>query len=548
MLRKYKHHLLAFAIVFSVVAFNVKDKFFEIQKNLDIFTTLFKEVNMFYVDEVNPNKLMRTGIDAMLSSLDPYTTFIPEEDADDYRTLTTGQYGGIGALIGNRDGKTFVIMPYEGFPAYKAGLKIGDEILKINGVDVNSKGNTDVSKLLKGPANTPVKIYIRSYGQPSPREIEIKRENIKISNVSYYGLVAKEIGYIKLTDFTAGAAMEVKNAVEKLKQQGAKKMILDIRGNPGGILSEAVNISNLFIPKNQVIVSTKGKVSEWNKTYNSLNEALDTEMPMAVLTDGNSASASEIVAGAIQDYDRGILVGQKTFGKGLVQTTRSLSYNSQIKITIAKYYTPSGRCIQALDYSNRNEDGTVNKFPDSLRTAFKTKSGRTVFDGAGIDPDLLIEKKKYAPITSNLLSKSLIFEYANLYFTKKGSINSPKDFKLSEAEYLEFVKWVKTKNYQYTTQVEKSLDELKEKAKEEKYYASIETQINMLESKVNVNKEADLMTFKEEIQPLLEIEIVARYYLEKGRIQASFANDAELKETIQILNDPVKYTGILKKK
>ncbi|GAB4399505.1 MAG: S41 family peptidase [Microscillaceae bacterium] len=543
--RPFRLFLLGSLLLVSSLAFTYKDRLFEIQKNLDIFTTLFKEVNMFYVDEVNPNTLMKTGIDAMLASLDPYTNYIPEDQIEDYRTMTTGEYGGIGALVGTRNNKTLIIMPYEGYPAHTAGLKIGDEILKIDGISLAGKNNDQVSRLLKGQAGTKVRLEVRSFGEESSREVELARENIKVDNVPFHGMVASDVGYLKLTEFTTNASIEVKNAVEDLKKQGAKKLILDLRGNPGGLLNEAVNICNLFINRDLEVVSTRSKISEWNRTYKALNSPLDTEIPIVVLVNGRSASASEIVSGVMQDYDRGVLIGQRTFGKGLVQNTRPLSYNSQLKVTTAKYYIPSGRCIQALDYSHRKEDGSVEKFPDSLRTAYKTKNGRVVYDGAGLKPDLGVEASKLAPITQSLLNHHLIFEYANLYADARDQIAPAKDFRLSEAEYQKFVQWVQNKDFDYTTQVEKTLRELEEKAKEEKYYASIQAQLQALKTKLTHNKIQDLQTFKEEIKTRLELEIVARYYFEEGQTLASFNQDAELQAALDLLKDMTRYQKML---
>ena len=536
------------ACVFVFTAFKVTDKYFEIQKNLDIFATLFREVNTYYVDEVNANTLMRTGIDAMLNSLDPYTNYIPEDDIEDYRTMTTGQYSGIGATVGSREGKTLILMPYEGFPAHEAGLKIGDEILKIDGIELKDKNNQQTSKLLKGQAGTKVRLEIKSYGQQTSHEVEISRKTIKIDNVPYFGMVDKEVGYLLLSEFTRGASREVREAIEKLKEQGAKKIIFDVRANPGGLLDEAVNICNLFIPKDKEVVSVKGKAIEWNKAYNSINAPLDLEIPIVVLTNGRSASASEIVAGVLQDYDRAVLMGQKSFGKGLVQATRPLSYNAQVKITTAKYYIPSGRCIQALDYSKRSkEDGTATRTVDSLKRAFKTKkNGRTVYDGAGLDPDIAIDAKKYAPITNSLRNKNLIFDYATDYASKNNAIASAKEFKLTEADYQAFVLWLRSKEYDYSTQVDKALKDLEAKAKEEKYYATIETQLKALQNKATHNKEQDLQLFKEEIKQLLENEIIGHYYLEKGQTEHNFRYDAELLAAIEVLNNTDKYNKILK--
>jgi len=528
-------------------AFKVVDKFFEIQKNLDIFATLFREVNMYYVDDVNPNTLMRTGIDAMLNSLDPYTNYIPEDDIEDYRTMHTGQYGGIGATVSTRDGKTIIMMPYVDYPAHESGLKIGDEVLKIDGIELKDKTNGQVSKLLKGQAGTEVRLEIRSHGQQSSREVKIIRETIKIDNVPYFAMLNTDVGYLQLTDFTNGAAKEVKEAVEKLKAQGAKKIVMDLRGNPGGLLHESVNICNLFINRDLEVVSTKGKIPEWNKSYKALSQPFDTEIPIIILANGRSASAAEIVSGVLQDYDRAVLIGQKTFGKGLVQTTRPLSYNAQVKITVAKYYIPSGRCIQAIDYSKRKEDGTVIRNADSLKHAFKTKKyGRTVYDGLGLDPDIAMELKKYAPLTNSLRNKNILFDYANEYALHHNNISTAKEFKLTEADYQDFVKWVRTKNYDYTTEVEKTIKNLEEKAKEEKSYALIETQLKALQDKASHNKEAELQQFKDEIKLLLEAEIVARYYMDKGQTEFTLAQDNEVKQALDIFANLEKYHKILK--
>ncbi|HEX8530133.1 MAG TPA: S41 family peptidase [Cytophagales bacterium] len=524
------------------------ERYFEIVKNLDIFATLFREVNTYYVDEINPNRLMKTGIDAMLRSLDPYTDYIPEDEIEDYRTMTTGQYGGIGAAVSPRNGKTYVVLPSENSPAAKAGLRVSDEILRIDDIDVKNKSYHDVNKLLRGQANTAVKLTVKRYGQDKPIDISVVRENIKIDNVPYYGMVSNEVGYIHLSDFTTGASREVKNALTELKAKGAKKLILDLRDNPGGLLSEAVNISNLFVAKDAEIVSTKGKVTDWNKVYTALNPPADTEIPVAVLTSSRSASAAEIVAGVIQDYDRGVLIGQKTYGKGLVQATRPLSYNSQLKITTAKYYIPSGRCIQAIDYSHRNDDGSVGKIPDSLQVAFKTRNGRVVYDGGGITPDVPVEHPNFPAIAQSLESKGLLFEYANKYAHEHQTIKPAKDFQLSDEEYQAFVNWLGTKEYDYTTQVEKSVEDLITYAKKEKYYEDIQEQIKSLKTKMYHNKDSDLQKFKPELKEMLEQEIVSRYYLQKGFVEASFDDDVDVRAAVDVLNNNGRYAQLLKGK
>lgn len=521
------------------------DRYFEIAKNLDIFATLFKEVNALYVDEVNPNEVIKVGIDAMLASLDPYTNYIPEDDIEDFRTQSTGQYGGIGAITSRLDGKIKVVMLMEGYSAEKNGLKIGDEVIKINDVDVRGLSRDETSDLMKGQANTPVSLTVIRYGNPEPITLNFKREKVKISNVPYYGMVTNDVGYVKLTEFTMQAGREVKDAVSELKDQGAKKVILDLRGNPGGLLIEAVNITNVFLPKGKDVVSTKGKLTENNATYKTLNNPVDVDIPLAVLINNGSASASEIVAGTIQDYDRGVIVGQKSFGKGLVQITRPLSYNAQLKVTTAKYYTPSGRCIQALDYSYRNPDGSVGKIPDSLKMAFKTSNGRTVYDGGGIDPDISTEPEPLSPIGYSLYSKGLIFDYATKYHFEHPSIASAKTFKLTDTEYEEFKNWLSDKDYSYSTQAESDLNELLEDAHEEKYYESIKDGIEAIRTKLADSKKNDLNEFKDQIRLLLEDEIVSRYYLERGSVESGFDSDAEVKKAVEILNNPKEYNRIL---
>ena len=532
--------------IFLATAFvNPSEKYFEIAKNLDIFATLFKEVNAFYVDEVEPDQLIRKGIDAMLESLDPYTDFIAEDEIESFRTMTTGQYAGIGALIGNHHGKVVITMPYEGFAAERAGLRIGDQIVAIDGVKVNEKKTSEISKMLKGQAKTNVSITIKRYGVEEDLTLTFERERIKVSNVPYHGLLKKDIGYIRLEDFTVGAGKEVAKAVTELKEKGAKKLILDLRGNPGGLLSEAVNVSNVFIPKGKEVVSTKGKVKEWNKSYKTLNGAVDTKTPLIVLIDGGSASAAEIVSGVVQDYDRGVLIGRKTFGKGLVQTTRPLSYNSQLKVTTAKYYIPSGRCIQALDYSHRNEDGSVDRVPDSLKSEFKTKNGRVVYDGGGLDPDLMLKEQYLAPITASLISKGLIFDYATIYCHRHSSIPTPKDFVISEEDYKDFTAWVEDKDYQYNTQSERLLNKLESSAKEDLYYDHLKVDILALKNKLKENKTNDLQKFENQIRQVLKQEIASRYFLRQGEIESSFSYDHDLRKAVSIFSNAGEYDNVL---
>lgn len=527
-----------------ILALNVpNNKYFEIAKNLDIFATLFKEVNAFYVDEVDPKKTIETGINAMLASLDPYTNYIPEEDAADYRTMTTGEYAGIGSLIGVIDDKVIITMPNEGFPAEKAGLKIGDEIIKVDTFSVKGNSTTEVSKRLKGKPGTTVKLEILRNGET--KLFTITRSTIVLENVPYYGMTTPTIGYIKLTDFTTNAGKDVKHALKSLKSKGAKSIILDLRENPGGLLFEAVNISNVFIPKGKLVVETRGKQEDWTQEYKTLAQPTDTNIPLVVLTSSGSASASEIVAGTLQDYDRAVLIGRKTFGKGLVQTTRQLPYNSQVKVTTAKYYIPSGRCIQAIDYSHRNADGSVGKVPDSLKVAFKTKKGRTVYDGGGITPDVKVEGQYLAPITISLLSKALIFNYANEYFYTHTTAPQIKGFDLSDNEYDNFTNWLGDKNYDYTTRLEEAIIKLEKNSTQDPMIDKIKDKLEILKNEVAHNKEKDLQTHKLEIKNLLEEEIIGRYYFTKGEIACSIQHDNDVSQAVALLNNPTKYNSIL---
>ena len=550
-MKKYLRSLwLAVPVVagLAFISFKQDDRLFEIARNLDIYATLFKELNAYYVDDVNPNKLIKTSIDGMLKNLDPYTVYYAEDDIEDYMTMTTGKYNGIGAMVSSLEDKHIIMMVYEDTPAQKAGLQLGDEILKIDGIDLSTLTDSDPGKLLRGQTNSTVKLTIKRYGAPKPLEIPVTRDIVKVTNVPYYGMINDEVGYIDLKDFTATASREVRNAFQELKGKGMKKLVLDVRENPGGLLNMAIEIANVFIPKGEEIVSTKGKVTEWNKTYDAYNPALDTEIPIVVLANNRSASAAEIVAGVIQDYDRGVLIGQRTYGKGLVQTTRDLSYNTKMKITTAKYYIPSGRCIQAIDYSHRNEDGSVGKVPDSLQTAFKTRAGRVVYDGGGVLPDILTEKETYSPLATSLARKRLVFDYAVKYHAEHATIKPAREFAVTDAEYQDFVKWLGDKEYGYTTQVEKDLIELEASAKKEKSISTIEDQLKALKTKLSHSKDNDLQIHKDEIKALLQEEIVKHYYLEKGIKEASFSNDAEMKAALELYKDMNRYSELLKAK
>lgn len=542
-----KAYLLVLVVVVGIgaLSFTVENNYFEIAKNLDIFASVFKEVNTYYVDEIEPEKLVNTGIEAMLESLDPYTNYIPEESLDEYRTMTTGEYAGIGSLIGNVNGKNVITMPNKGFPADKAGVKAGDEIIAIDGIDVESKKSSEISKLLKGKSKTSVLLTVRRFGHDEPIEFNITRGRIVIKNVAYHGMISDNIGFIKLTDFTTDAGREVKSALQDLRSKGAKGLILDLRGNPGGLLHEAVNVCNLFLPKGSDIVSTKGKIPDWNRTYKALNNAVDTEIPLVVLANGGSASASEIVAGVIQDYDRGIIVGRKSFGKGLVQITRPLTYNAQLKITTAKYYTPSGRCIQAIDYSHRNIDGSVGQIPDSLKTVFETTGGRKVFDAGGVTPDIRVASEYLSPIAMSLMKEGHIFNYATFYNYSNPQISNAREFELSDSEYDAFVNWLESKHYEYTTEVEASMKNLMENAMKEQYYTEIKDEIDDLNETIENHKGNDLYINKDQIKHILEESIASRYYSLDGEIEASFDNDADIEAAIELISDPSAYHRIL---
>lgn len=522
------------------------ERYFEIARNLDIFATLFKEVNTWYVDEINPNKTIRTGIDAMLNSLDPYTNFISEDEVEDFRTLNTGQYGGIGAVTRPINNRTVVTMVYENYPAYKNGLRIGDEILKMDGIELTRLTAEEQNHLMRGQVGTPVKLTVKRMGHDQPIDIEFKREKIKISNVPYSGMLSNDVAYIQLTEFTPDAGKEVKTALLALKEKGAKQVILDLRGNPGGLLHEAVNICNLFIPKGKKVVDTKGKVEDSNITYETLNAPVDLDIPVAVIINRGSASASEIVAGTLQDYDRAVIIGERSYGKGLVQVPRPLSYNSQVKITTAKYYTPTGRCIQVLDYTHRREDGSVASIPDSLKKEFKTTRGRTVYDGGGIEPDISLEALEYSTVTQVLYSQGFIFDYATVYAFRHPPLADMRNFTLSDAEYADFVNWMKGKAYQVESPVDRELTQLTLEARQEKFYDDLKPQLDQIRQKLAETRKNELIYYQDQIRQLLEREIAARYFFEKGSVEVGFKYDQELKAALALLNNPGEYKKILR--
>lgn len=528
MMQKIKRPGLVFSIaallLVGTFAFQTKnDRLFAIAKSIDIFATLIRELDSYYVDEINPEELVEVGIRAMLAELDPYTDYIPEDDSEDFRMQITGEYAGVGALIGNRGEGNMVLMPYTGFPAQNAGLKIGDYLLKIDSIAVDKKSTSEVSQLLKGPANTGVRVVVKR-GQDT-LSFSLSRKKISLKNVPYYGKLDEKTGYIKLSDFTSNASSEVRNALVSLKAQGVTQLVLDLRDNPGGLINEAVEIVNLFIPKGKEVVKTQGKLQQVNYTYTTNKTPVDTKIALVVLINENSASAAEIVSGALQDYDRAVLLGQKSFGKGLVQTTLPLSFNAQLKITTAKYYIPSGRCIQAIDYAKSREDGSRGTVPDSLRKAFKTANGRVVLDGAGIEPDEKVTEKGYAPISYTLVAGNHVFDFATSYFYAHPSLASPSTFQVSEQEYAEFKKFLEGKSYDYTTYSEKSVKDMEAYLAKEPYYDEIKGQLDQIKAKVNHSKENDLETHKKEIKKILSEEIISRYYFQEGMIEASLQGD-----------------------
>ncbi len=523
-----------------------KDNSFEILKNLDIYSNLFKQLNQEYVDEIEPGQLTKEGIDAMLMSLDPYTNFIPESQIEDYKFITTGQYGGIGALIHQQNNMAVISEPYQGSPAQKSGLKAGDRILEINGQSARGKQYDEVSSALKGQAGTTVELLLERPGNDQPMKISLIRENIRIDNIPYSGIIGSDAGYIKLSGFTQNAAREFKQAFLKLREEkNLKGLIIDLRGNGGGLMNEAVDIANLFIERGQEIVSTRGKQPDKNRKYATLNPPVDLTIPVVVLVDRQSASASEILAGALQDLDRGVVIGQKTFGKGLVQNVVPLSYNAQLKVTVAKYYIPSGRCIQSIDYSHKNGNGQFDRIPDSLVRAFKTKKGRTVYDAGGISPDILTTPRRLATITYTLYSKYLIFDYATLFEQKQPTIPPPDQFRITDSIFNDFTRFIHDKDYRYETRSEQALEQLKKIAEKEKYLDAIRNEYDLLKARIESDKLNDITNYEEQIRDLLRLEIISRYYYQKGKIISSLQDDKDITEALALIHNPARYRDIL---
>lgn len=540
---------LVFGLVFLFSTLSaqktIDDKGFELSKNLEIFSSVYKNLQLYYVDDINPGELVQTAINAMLESLDPYTNYIPEANIEDMKLQVLGQYGGIGALIHQEGDKIYISDPYEEKPADKAGLRAGDRILEINGQSTEGKSSSDVSTALRGQAGTKFTLKLERNGKAF--EKELTREEIKIDPIPYYGFVDNQFGYIRLNEFTQNAAKNVSDAFQNLKNQNAamKGIILDLRGNGGGLLNEAVDIVNLFVDRGQLVVSTKGKVAEKNTYHRTMKAPADLKIPVVVLVDGGSASASEIVSGSLQDLDRAVIIGQRTFGKGLVQNIIPLTYNSQMKVTVSKYYIPSGRCIQAIDYSHRDEEGKANKVPDSLKTAFKTKGGRTVYDGFGIEPDIEVEGRIMPNIMIGLVQKFLVFQYANKFRDENLTIAPASEFEITNEIYADFKDFLKDKDYDYSTATEKTLEALKTIAEKESYLTAIQQDIEDLEKKLAHDKNEDLDKFQDDIKEYLKSEILSRYYYQRGRIEGALKDDDDVKKAIEILSDKAQYDTIL---
>ncbi|RTY81311.1 S41 family peptidase [Flavobacterium sp. ZB4P23] len=530
------------ASVFLFIGTSFKDDFFEIAKQIEIFTTLFKELNRNYVDETNPGELMDKAIKGMLVNLDPYTVYFNEQDVVRFKINNTGEYTGIGALLTRKEDKLIVKEPYKNFPADKAGLKAGDEIIQVGDI-LLSDFKDEASQLFKGTKNTKIDLkYIR---QGKVQSTQIILDEVEIKSVPFFAKIDDKTGYIVLSHFNKKASLETKEALEQLKKEGAERIILDVRDNPGGLLNEAVNICNLFVPKNEIIVTTKSKIEQHNSTYKTTKDPVDTDIPLIILVNGHSASASEIVAGALQDLDRAVVVGSRSFGKGLVQRPVDLTYGTQLKVTISRYYTPSGRCIQALDYSRKNKNGMVLKTEEKNYNAFKTRKGRTVYDGGGIQPDVELEETKLSPIANALLHNDGIFNYATTYYYKNPNLGNRIPV-ISDVEYLEFKQFLKTQKFSFDTETELALKNTLAMAKKEKIEESILVEYQQLSVALQKSENALLDKNQKEIKNLMVDEIIKRYQYQEGLYQYYIKNNSEIKRAITILNSNMEYQSILK--
>jgi carboxyl-terminal processing protease len=538
--------LLLIAGISTGFLINQETRDFRIGKNLDIFFSLFRELNTFYVDEIDPDKVIKSGIDNMLKTLDPYTVYYPESDVDEFTFMTTGKYGGIGSQVRSSGDYVVISEVYRGFPADLAGIKTGDLLKKVDGTSLKGFSTEKVSEKLKGNPGTEITVTIERNGKET--DYPLKREKIIVPPVPYFGMIDSKTGYIRFTNFTQNCIEDVKNALYSLKNNNPQQIILDLRGNPGGLLTEAVDIVNLFVGPGNEVVSTKGKVKQFDDSFKTTKPAVDEKIFLAVIINRGSASASEIVAGAIQDLDRGIIVGQRSYGKGLVQITRPLSYNTQLKVTTAKYYIPSGRCIQARDFSHPNEDGSVGIIPDSLVSEFKTRNGRVVKDGGGISPDIEILPEPLSQIAAELYLRYYIFDYATRYYWAHPDIKAPEQFFFTEKDYTDFKTLLLNRNFSYKTVTEESLNELIANAKREKYYDIHKDLFTELEKDIAHSLDHDLTIFRSEITDLLEDEIISRYFYEDGAIAWTIKKDEQVLKALEILNNKEEYSSILKGK
>lgn len=529
-----------------------EDPYFEISKNLDIYNNLFKELNTYYVDPIEPGKLVKTGVDAMLDDLDPYTNYITESDVEDYEFMTTGKYGGIGANMHRKGDDIYVGDVYENSPAQKAGLHPGDIVMTVDNQSVKGKSIDDLSLLLKGSPGTQLTLKVKDAYTAVESQKIITRGEIEISSVPYATLLGpdKNIAFVKLTQFTQGCARQVRDAYDSLQkvQPNLKGLVLDLRNNPGGLVDEAVNICNIFVDRNQSVVTTRGKIPDMDKDYKTAGPVWNKDLPLTVLVNKSSASASEIVAGTMQDLDRGVIIGERSYGKGLVQVTRPLGFNAHLKLTIARYYTPSGRCIQALDYTHRNADHTVSVFADSLRKTYSTRNGRKVLSGGGIEPDIKLKDAPSPMIAMTLYTKNYFFDYATEYAGKHKSIAEASKFTLTEGEFADFTKWLEKKDYSYKTETEAELDSLQSRAEKEKYYEDSKKEFEALRAKLSHDKKQDLLKNKDVVKHLLENEIVSRYYYNRGRIANNMQHDQDLDKALALIGQPAEYGSILKGK
>ena len=538
---------LAVLSILTLLAFSNDRRKFNLSQQLNIFNSIIKELDLFYVDTIAPDKLIKDGVDAMLSRLDPYTVYYSEDDADELKMMITGKYAGIGSMIRyHNDKKTTVIAePYDNMPAAKAGLKCGDALLTVDGVDVKGMSTDSVSNMLRGEPGTKLKLEIERPGVKKPMHITIERASIALPPIPYYGILHDSIGYILFDSFTENCAKEMRRAIVDLKGRGAKSFIIDLRGNGGGSLQESVNIVNLFVPKGKTIVTTKGKIKQANDEYKTIREPMDTESPLIILVDGSTASASEILAGSLQDFDRAVIVGSRTYGKGLVQTTRSLPGNGYLKLTTSKYYIPSGRCVQALDYSHRRSDGTVQRIPDSLTNVFHTAAGREVRDGGGIRPDVEPKSEELSTLLFYLMQDMTIFDYATEYTLRYDTIAPAATFEISDADYELFKKKLIASGFSYDMRSSKMLKQLKDMLKFEGYEEITKDDIASLEGKLQQNLGHSLEHFASHIKRLIGDEIVKRYYGQKGGVVYNLRDDTDIEEAFKILSDGERYKKIL---